>query len=59
MQSNGISFGSPLGPALADIFMIELEKAMLPELTECIKYWKRYVDDMISLVKLGTINKFL
>ena len=59
MQINGISFGSPLGLALADIFMIELEKAMLPELTECIKYWKRYVDDMISLVKLGTINKFL
>ena len=36
--------------------MIELEKAILPELTECIKYWKRYVDDTISFVKLGTIS---
>ena len=48
--------GSPLGPVLADISMIELEKAVLPELTECIKYWKRYVNDTISFVKLGTIN---
>ena len=41
---------------LADIFMIELEKAILPDLRECIKYWKRYVDDKISFLKLGTIN---
>ena len=59
MQINGISFGSPLGLALADIFMIELEKVKLPELTECFKYSKRYVDDTISLIKLGTINKLL
>ena len=43
-------------PVLADIFMIELEKAVFSELTDCIKYWKRYVDDTISFVKLGTIN---
>ena len=41
---------------LADIFMIDLEKAILPDLSECIKYWKRYVDDKISFLKLGTIN---
>ena len=56
MQVDGVVIGSPLGPVLADIFMIELEKAILSELTEYIKYWKRYVDDMISFVKLGTIN---
>ena len=54
-----MSFGSPLGLALADIFMIELEKVKLPELTECFKYSKRYVDATISLIKLGTINKLL
>ena len=48
--------GSSLGPVLGDIFMTELEKAILPELTECIKFWKRYVDDTISFTKLGTIN---
>ena len=36
IQVDGVAMGSPLGP--------ELEKAILPELTEYIKYWKRYVD---------------
>ena len=56
MQVNGVVMGSTSGPFLADIFMIKLENAILPELTECVKYWKRYVDDMIPFVKLGTIN---
>ena len=46
-QVDGAAVGLPLGPVLADIFMIELEKAILPEFPECIKYWKRYVDDTI------------
>ena len=33
-----------------------MEKAALPELKECNKYWKSYVDDTISFVKIGTIN---
>ena len=56
MQVEGVAMGSPLGPVLADIFMIKQEKAILPELTKCIKYWRRYVDDTISFVKLGSIN---
>ena len=56
MQIDGVAMQSPLRPVLADIFKIELEKAILPELTECIKYWKRYVDDTVSFVKLGTIH---
>ena len=56
MLVDGVAMGSLLGPVLADIFMIELEKAILPELAECIKHWKIYVDDTISLDKLGTIN---
>ena len=56
MQVDSVAMASPLRAVLADIFVIELEKAILPELVECIKYWKRYVDDMISFIKLGTIN---
>ena len=48
-----------MGPVLADIFMIKLENAILPELTECIKYWKKYVDDTICFVKLRTINHII
>ena len=56
MQVDGVAIRSPFGPFLADIFVIELEKAILPELTECTKCWKRYVGDTISFVKLVTIT---
>ena len=46
--------GSPLGPVLADIFMIVLENSLVPNLIKYITFWKRYVDDTISLVKKGT-----
>ena len=39
IQTDGVAMGSPLGPALADIFLIELEKSLLPELTSYISYW--------------------
>ena len=56
MEVDGVAIGSHLEAVLADIFMIELEKAVLPELTECIKYWRRYVDNTISFVELGAMN---
>ena len=34
--------------------MIELENLLLPNLTKHIRFWKRYVDDTISFVKIGT-----
>ena len=30
VQTDGVAMGSPLGPVLADIFMTELEKTLLP-----------------------------
>ena len=51
--------GSPLGPVLADIFMIELEKSLLPELTSYISYWKRYVDDTICFIKIEYVDNIL
>ena len=52
--------GSPVGPVLADIFMTELEKTLLPNIYICyIKYWRRYVDDTISYVKIGSIKHVL
>ena len=32
--------GSPLGQVLADIFMIELENSLPPNLTKHITFWK-------------------
>ena len=48
--------GSPLGPVLADIFMVELENNMVSVLQENLSFWKRYADDTICFVKIGTIS---
>ena len=34
--------------------MIELENLLLPNLTKYIRFWKRYVDDTICFVEIGT-----
>ena len=50
--------GSPLGPVLANIFMIELEIAMIPFLGNYLQNWKRFVDDTFTFVlhdKIGYI----
>ena len=42
--------GSPLGPVLANIFMIELEIAMIPSLGNYLRNWKWFVDDTFTFV---------
>ena len=55
-QRDGVAMGSPLGPVLADIFMVELENNMVSVLQENLSFWKRYADDTICFVKIGTIS---
>ena len=43
LQVDGVAMGSPRGPVLANIFMIELEQN-IPTLSKDISLWKRYVD---------------
>ena len=38
---------SHLGPPIAGIFTVELEKLLIPILMEQMIYWKQYVDDII------------
>ena len=59
VQNDGVAMGSPLGPVLSDIFMIELETSLLPELTDYIQFWKRYLDDTICFIKVGSVNYIL
>ena len=37
-----------MGPVLAQIFMVELERSLVPKLSNYIKFWKRFVDGTIS-----------
>ena len=51
--------GSTLGPVPAVIFMVELERIILPTLREDMSPWKRYVDDTISYIKEEPIGHVL
>ena len=54
-----------LVPVLAGIFMVHLERTLLPELEKFMKPWKRQVDDTITYIKpdfitdvIDILNKF-
>ena len=55
-QTNGVAMGSPLGPVLANIFMVELEDSLVPRLSDKMKLWYRYVDDTFTFIKEGDIK---
>ena len=59
LQKDGIAMGLPLGPVIAGIFMVELERNLLPTLSQYMTSWKRYVDDTISYVKVDCIENLL
>ena len=55
-QEDDVTIGSELGPILAGIFMVELERTVLPILKDHMSPWKRYVDDTISYIKDESIE---
>ena len=60
VQTDGVAMASLLGPVLADIFMTELEKILLPDIyIPYIKFQRKYVDNTISYVKTGSIKHLL
>ena len=59
IQINGVAMCSPLGPILANIFMVELEKIIIPKLEKEVKLWRRFVDDTICFAKMDSLNYIL
>ena len=51
--------GSPSGPVLTGIFMVELENWIIPTLGDTVLNWKRFVDDTIGYVKNVSIDIIL
>ncbi|XP_066923228.1 uncharacterized protein [Clytia hemisphaerica] len=58
-QIDGVAMGSPLGPVIAGIFMVELETNIVPKMSDNVKIWKRYVDDTFCVIKKGKDNIIL
>ena len=50
-QTDRVAMGSPIGPVLADIIMVELENTMVPRLSNHFHFWRRHVDDTFTFVK--------
>ena len=51
IQNDGVAMGLPIGPVLANIFMVELETELIPNLRSKISSWRRFVDDRVCFVK--------
>ena len=60
-QIYGFAMGNPLSPVLAGLFLEHVETEILPKYTGVKPlYWKRYVDDIISLVPSDfDLNKYM
>ena len=59
LKIDGVAMGSPLGPILAGIFMVELGRSLVPKLSNYIKFWKRFVDDTITFANIEAIDHIL
>ena len=55
-QSEGFAMGDPLSALMSNIFMEDLEQRAISSAPgECgLTLWKRYVDDILNKVKMGT-----
>ena len=51
--------GSPLGPVIANIFMLEPETTLVPKLEDHVQKWRRFVDDTFACVNIGSVEYVL
>ena len=59
-QLHGTAMGSPCSPVVANIYMEYFETMALgPELPIPVKDWKRYVDDVFSIIPKGNRDTML
>ena len=59
LQTDGVAMGSELEPVLAGIYMVDLERSLVLLLTAELSFWKRYVDNTITFVKIRIVNNIL
>ena len=59
IQKDGVTMGSPLGPVLAGIFMVNLERLLVPKFNVYLNFWRCYVYDSIIFIKIGYVEYLL
>ena len=59
VQTDGVCMGSPLGPVLANVFMVHLEETIVPQLSVTMTTWRRYVDDTFTIVEKGKVSEII
>ena len=59
VQNDSVAMGLPLGPVLVNIFMVELERSVIPTLMDKMKCWTRYADDTLCHIKADSIDYVL
>ena len=50
---------SPLGPVLPGIFLVNLERSLVAKLNVDLNFWRRYLDDKIKIIKIGSVEYLL
>ena len=59
-QKDGVAMGSPVSAVVANIFMQSFEKKALSTATKLTpRVWKRYVDDVFSIIWKASVDGFL
>ena len=49
-QKDGVAKGSPLGPVMTKIFVVDLKKNVIAKLSIHMTNWKKHVDDKITYI---------
>ena len=59
IHNDGVAMGLTLGPILANIFMVELERSVIPGLANKLNSCRRYVDSTICYIKMDSVDYVL
>ena len=57
-QCEGAAMGSPVSPIIANLFMENLESLALSSFASTVKFYGRYVDDTMCIIKRSEVDNF-
>ena len=58
-QQDGAAMGSPISPIVANLYMEDLETKAIHSAQNPPSFWRRFVDDTLTIMKPSQIDKFL